>query len=162
MGNYTSEAAKGDKHAHSLPTNLEAAAELYALSLLHGFSHFNRPEWLELLNEPHWSYWSDPHLANYHLVTRDAVRRMVPGVRVGGPCLPIAYFYGKQYDDFVGLRDFIDNTKGGLDFYSFHVYDFFGACCANPLRSRQGGLDRDDIIRASNRRIKRWPTTSRK
>jgi Porphyranase catalytic subdomain 1 len=127
MGETMSKAAaKEDKkhQRHSLPTNLEAAAELYALSLLHGFSDFNRPQWLELLNEPHWSYWSDPHLANYHTVTRDAVHRMVPGVRVGGPCLPVAYYYGRQYDNFRGLRDFIDNTKCGLDFYSFHVYDF--------------------------------------
>ena len=129
MGQYMSEAAKEDKNhqPHSLPTNLEAAAELYALSLLHGFSDFNRPEWLELLNEPHWSYWSDPHLAKYHTVTRDAVHRMVPGVRVGGPCLAVAYYYGNQYDNFRGLRDFIDNTQCGLDFYSFHVYDFLGA-----------------------------------
>lgn len=129
MGQYLSKAAKEDKkhQAHSLPTNLEAAAELYALSLLHSFSDFNRPEWLELLNEPHWSYWSDPYLAKYHTVTRDAVHRMVPEVRVGGPCLPVAYYYGRQYDDFRGLRDFIDNTRCGLDFYSFHVYDFLGA-----------------------------------
>ncbi len=129
MGQTMSKAAKeGKKHQpHSLPANLEAAAELYALSLLHGFSDFNRPEWLELLNEPHWSYWSDPHLAKYHTVTRDAVHRMVPGVRVGGPCLAVAYYYGNQYENFRGLRDFIDNTQCGLDFYSFHVYDFLGA-----------------------------------
>lgn len=126
MGEYISKGSREDKNhkPHYLPTNLEAAAELYALSLLHGFSDFNRPEWLELLNEPHWSYWSDPHLANYHLVTRDAVRRMVPGVRVGGPCLAVAYYYGEQYGSFRGMRDFIDNTKCELDFYSFHVYDF--------------------------------------
>ena len=74
MGQYMSKAAKEDKKhpPHSLPNNLEAAAELYALSLLHGFSDFNRPQWLELLNEPHWSYWSDPHLAKYHTVIRAA------------------------------------------------------------------------------------------
>lgn len=143
MGQYMSKAAKEDKKLppHSLPNNLEAAAELYALSLLHGFSDFNRPEWLELLNEPHYSYWSDPHLAKYHTVTRDAVHRMVPGVRVGGPCLAVAYYYGNQYDNFRGLRDFIDNTQCGLDFYSFHVYDFLGRKDADIIGETENSDD---------------------
>ena len=55
----------------------------------------------------------------------EAVRRQTPDVRVGGPCLSVAYFYRNNYTMWNGMKDFMDRTGGRLDFYSFHAYDFF-------------------------------------
>jgi hypothetical protein len=124
MGDYLSKAAAREKEPCHLPANLAAAAQLTAATLRWGFTDFNRPAFYELINEPHWSYWKDAQLAQWHLKTLEAVHREAPGVLVGGPCLPVAYFYKKQYAAFDGLKTFIENTRCGLDFYSFHVYDF--------------------------------------
>jgi hypothetical protein len=37
----------------------------------------------------------------------------------------VAYFYRDAYRGFNGMRDFIDRTGCAMDFYSFHVYDYF-------------------------------------
>ncbi len=130
VGTYVTPAAGRESKPDRLPGNIAAAAELTAAVLRDGFTDFDRPRFFEPINEPHWSYWKDPYLAEWHLATRDAVRREAPGVLVGGPCLSVAYFYRNQYAAFDGLRQFIDRTGGGLDFYSFHCYDF--------LRERNG------------------------
>lgn len=124
MGVYQSKANSREKVPCRLPENLDAAAELAAATLRYGYTDFNRPTFFEPINEPHWSYWSDEHLARWHLQTMEAVHRTASGVLVGGPCLPVAYFYKKQYDAFKGLKAFITNTQCKLDFYSFHIYDF--------------------------------------
>lgn len=122
MGAYLSKAAAHEgKH---LPLNMDAAAELTAATLRHKYTDFDRPRYCEMINEPHWSYWQDTHLAQWHMKTMAAVHREVPGVLAGGPCLPVAYFYKQEYRAFKGLQAFIDNTRCELDFYSFHVYDF--------------------------------------
>lgn len=125
MGTYVSEQAGREAEPCRLPANIEAAAELAAATLRHRYTDFDRPAFFEPINEPHWSYWTDAHLAKWHLATRQAVQRDAPGVLVGGPCLSVAYFYRNQYAAFNGLKTFIANTGCGLDFYSFHVYDFF-------------------------------------
>ena len=107
-----------------IPTNLEAAAELSAHILKWDYEDFERPVYYELVNEPHWSFWPDPNFQKWHLLTMDKVKSMGLNVQVGGPCLPVAYYYKQQYKKFKGIRSFIDGTKGKLDFYSFHVYDF--------------------------------------
>ena len=124
MGQHLSEAAVRSKKPEHLPENVEAAAELSAATLRHLFTDFDRPAYYELINEPHWSYWRGEHLATWHTRTMEVVHEQVPGVLVGGPCLSVAYYYKKQYGAFDGLTTFIDNTRCGLDFYSFHVYDF--------------------------------------
>lgn len=124
MGVYETKSAARDKERCSLPKNIAAAAELSALALHHKYNDFDRPAYYEPINEPHWSYWSDEHLAQWHTATMQAVRREAPSVLVGGPCLPVAYFYKKQYAAFNGLKSFIANTRCELDFYSFHIYDF--------------------------------------
>lgn len=124
MGTHVSAAAAREARPDCLPENTAAAAELTAAVLRHGFTDFDRPSFVEPINEPHWSYWKDEHLARWHLATMEAVHRETPGVLVGGPCLPVAYFYRNQYTAFDGLRAFIDNTGGRLDFYSFHCYDY--------------------------------------
>ena len=124
MGKYICKEAAREKDPCHLPANMAAAAQLTAAALRWGYTDFDRPAFYELINEPHWSYWSDPHLAQWHLATLKAVHQEAPGVLVGGPCLCVSYFYKKQYQAFDGLKNFIDNTRCGLDFYSFHVYDF--------------------------------------
>lgn len=124
MGTYVTEAAAREKDPQRLPKNLEAATEFAAAALRLRYTDFDRPAFYEPINEPHWSYWTDTHLAEWHTRTRDIAQRQAPDMQVGGPCLPVAYFYRNQYGAFDGLRSFIDNTDCELDFYSFHVYDF--------------------------------------
>lgn len=127
--NTTPQASQGGQ-PEGFPKNLDGAAELSAAVLKYAYGEFDRPAYYELVNEPHWSFWPLPEFAQWHLKTRDAVHAAGLDVQVGGPCLSVAYYYKKQYGAFNGLRNFIDATGAGLDFYSFHAYDF--------LRERDG------------------------
>jgi len=125
MGKYlTLQAAREKKKQDWIPRNLDAAAELSAAALQHDYNDFDRPAFYEPVNEPHWSYPGDKHFQQWHMRTMDAVHRAVPGVKVGGPCLPVPYFYGRGFRSFRGLQAFIDGTQCRMDFYSFHVYDY--------------------------------------
>jgi hypothetical protein len=126
MGHYIlPQAGDPDKaETFRVPQNIDAAAEMAAAVMRDRYTGFDRPHYYEPVNEPHWAYWDDLHFAQWHVATRAAVRRECPEVLVGGPCLSVAYFYRKNFSAFKGLRAFIDNTHCGLDFYSFHVYDF--------------------------------------
>lgn len=127
MGKYVSTEAAREDRPEYLPENIEAAANFSAAALRHLFTDFDRPAYYEPVNEPHWSYWRGDHLARWHTRTMEVVHNRVPGVLVGGPCMSVAYFYKQQYGAFDGLAAFISNTHCGLDFYSFHVYDFLRA-----------------------------------
>ncbi|MEM9413636.1 MAG: hypothetical protein AAGA30_21190 [Planctomycetota bacterium] len=59
MGQHFSESARKDKHAHSIPENVEAAAELAATVFKHRFNDQDRPEFFEPIKEPHWSSFDD-------------------------------------------------------------------------------------------------------
>lgn len=124
MGSYaTPESAKGD-HPVRIPEDHDAAAELSVAVMRHAYSDFDRPTYYEPINEPHWSLIPDQQLANWHTATCEAMRRAGVDVRVGGPCLSVAYFYKREFGAFDGLSAFMQNTRGELDFYSFHVYDY--------------------------------------
>ncbi|MFD2255969.1 beta-agarase [Luteolibacter algae] len=126
MGKYeTPESAQEGSHAQYIPKDIEAAAELSARILKHGFTDFTRPAYYELVNEPHWSFFKDQHLADWHLATKRKVHELTPDVQVGGLCMSVAYFYKDYYKNWLGMKSFIDNTRGELDFYSFHVYDYY-------------------------------------
>jgi len=124
MGIHRNESAGQGANAQRLPKNIDAAAEFAATALRLRYSDFDRPAFYEPINEPHWSYWTDPHLADWHTRARKIVHEQLPGIQVGGPCLPVAYFYRNEFKAFDGFKTFIDNTRCELDFYSFHVYDF--------------------------------------
>jgi len=124
MGKFTNKHAIKDKHAEYIPKNIDAAAELAAAVLLYGYSDFDRPAYYEPINEPHWSFYGDQHLADWHLSIAAAIHARTPDVKVGGLCMPVAYMYRDLYRVFESFRKFIDNTKCELDFYSFHVYDY--------------------------------------
>lgn len=119
---------KGSSDYHGtpeyIPENIEAAALLAAAVLKFGYSDFDRPAFYEPLNEPHWEFFNDPHLADWHLKTMETVHRATPEVKVGGLCMSVAYLYRNDYKSWEGLRQFIDMTDGKMDFYSFHAYDF--------------------------------------
>ncbi|RME93837.1 MAG: beta-agarase, partial [Verrucomicrobia bacterium] len=124
MGRYATKQSSAGDHPQYIPQNLEAAAELSAAVLKYAHTDFDRPRYYEPINEPHWSFYKDPHLAEWHLKTMEAVHRSTPEVKVGGLCMPVSYFYRNDYRAFDGLKGFIDNTGCRMDFYSFHVYDY--------------------------------------
>lgn len=147
---YMGKHFKGTSNYHGtpewLPRNLDAAAELAASVLLYGYTDLDRPAYFEPLNEPHWEFWKDPHLVNWHLKTKYAIHKMVPSVKVGGPCLSVAYFYRDNYRLFEGIKYFMDETEGKMDFYSFHAYDFFRWDGKKFIGRIQSGLPLEGIL----------------
>jgi hypothetical protein len=147
---YMGKHFKGTSNYHGtpewLPENTAAAAELAAAVLKYTYTDFDRPAFFEPLNEPHWEFWSDPHLVDWHLATMEAVHREAPGVRVGGPCLSVAYFYRDNYRLWLGMKDFMDRTGGQMDFYSFHAYDFFNWRDGDFRGRMQSGLPLEGVL----------------
>lgn len=134
-------------HPESLPQNIDAAAELSAAVLKYAYNDFNRPRYYEPINEPHWSFYNTTHLADWHIETHRQVKELNPDVLVGGLCMPVSYFYKKNYRSFEGYRNFLENTGGVLDFYSFHSYDYFDAEDAGGNTSRvTGGLPLEGVL----------------
>lgn len=113
------------------PKNHQASAELAATVLRYSYTDFDRPKWFEPVNEPHWSFTGRQDFADWHTTMKTEVQKLNPEVQVGGPCLPVCYFFGKEYKSFNGLRQFIESTGGELDFYSFHCYDYLGSGAGN-------------------------------
>ena len=146
LGRYYSAAARKDDHAHSLPENLAAAAELAAAVFKHGFSDLDRPEFFEPINEPHWSYFKDQKLADWHLVTQKAFNASNIPTKVGGMCMSVCYMYNQNYRSWNGFKNFLDNTGGKLDFYSFHVYDFLDFKNGDFVGRVQSGLPLEGVF----------------
>ncbi|MEM6551138.1 MAG: beta-agarase [Planctomycetota bacterium] len=124
MGKFQTDYLKQRNSKDWLPQNIEAAAELSAKVMADAYTDFDRPRFYEPVNEPHWNFVSDPHIADWHVRTKQAVQQSAPDVLVGGPCLSVAYFYKRNFQALNGFADFFKNTRGELDFYSFHVYDY--------------------------------------
>ncbi|MHC5092024.1 MAG: beta-agarase [Planctomycetota bacterium] len=125
MGEHTTKDTREGKHAEYLPQNIDAAAELAAAVLKYGYSDFDRPAYFEPINEPHWGFFKGDHLADWHMKAMQAVHALTPEVQVGGFCMSVSYMYRDTYRVFRSFVDFIDRTDCQMDFYSFHVYDFF-------------------------------------
>ena len=113
----------GDDPKHRNAVNADAYGEFVAGILEHGYTDWTRPATYEIVNEPHWAVTPDQRFADIHLAVKQKVDDAGLNVAVGGPCMSVAYFYKNNYQSF-GLGDFIDNTGCGLDFYSFHNYDY--------------------------------------
>ncbi|MBM3878220.1 MAG: beta-agarase [Verrucomicrobia bacterium] len=124
MGRFDTKESRAGTHAEYFPRNIEAAAELSAAVLKYNYTDFDRPRFYEPVNEPHWSFFKLQPFADWHLKTMQAVHAATPEVKVGGLCMSVSYFFRDNYRAFDGLKDFMDNTGGRLDFYSFHVYDY--------------------------------------
>jgi len=108
-----------------VPNNIEAASEITTKLLQHRYNNFYRPAYFELVNEPHWSFWGDQHFADWHKDLALSVREKGINTKVGGPCLSVAYFYRDNYQYLYNFTQFIDNTDFELDFYSYHIYDYY-------------------------------------
>ncbi|MEM9420246.1 MAG: beta-agarase [Planctomycetota bacterium] len=124
MGQVTTDEAQQGHKPQYIPQNIEAAAELAAVVFEKNYNEFDRPQYYEPVNEPHWSFYYDRHMADWHVKTMEAVKKRTPEVLVGGPCSSVAYYYKRDFSAFSGLKTFMEYTEGKLDFYSFHVYDY--------------------------------------
>ncbi|MEM6884990.1 MAG: beta-agarase [Verrucomicrobiota bacterium] len=125
MGQFTTELSmKDEKHPQWIPENIDAAAELAAAVFKYTYTDFTRPRYYEPVNEPHWSFFGEQHMADWHLKMKEKVKEATPEVQVGGLCMSVSYFYKFNYRSFQGISSFVENTKGQMDFYSFHTYDY--------------------------------------
>ncbi len=106
------------------PSNTVAAADLAVNLLIHGYTDLTRPAFYEIRNEPHWRFWSDPVFIDLHTDIYDKAKLEGLSTEIGGPCYSVGYFYKDSYDALSQITGFIDNTNAGLDFYSFHTYDY--------------------------------------
>ena len=119
---------EGNLEKIDLPVNKEAAAEFIALCFKEIFEDWNRPKYLEFVNEYPYPDANDEqmnHFCEIHNVMAKAVRKILPDTLVGGPC----YWYGNFHEN--GFKDwdytmkrYMDITHADTDFYSFHNYDF--------------------------------------
>ncbi|MBK1832652.1 sulfatase-like hydrolase/transferase [Roseibacillus ishigakijimensis] len=129
MGNWRPESLQDQpqkKGAFGIPANSQAAAEFAATVFKYGYDDFTRPRYFEPINEPSWQFLAEPErMARWHLETRAAFRAAGLETLVGGPCHATGYLWSRQYQGFKGMKGFIDATRGELDFYSFHVYDYY-------------------------------------
>ena len=123
MGEFKTDSSVKGYKPQALPQNIDAAAELSAHVLKYDYNDFSRPAFYEPVNEPHGSFYQSDHMAKWHLKTMEEVHRLIPGVKVGGPCSSVGDFYKKEYKSLDGFASFIDATGCKLDFYSYHVYD---------------------------------------
>jgi len=146
MGEFYTEQIEKKGRGEYLPQHIEASAELAAVVMAEAYTDFDRPRFYEPLNEPHWSYHGTEHLADWHVAVHKAVKAAAPSVKVGGYCSSVAYFYRRNFGAFNGLRGFIDRTGAGLDFYSFHVYDYMN-WDGEGFRGRvTGGLPLEGVL----------------
>ncbi|MEM9420364.1 MAG: hypothetical protein AAGA25_15145, partial [Planctomycetota bacterium] len=91
------------------------------------------PKWLEVKNESdvpyEWSYHSVPDgqswikLADFHNKVAAGVKEFAPGTLVGGPTSAYPNFAGGDWRLARNQLEFMDNTKGHLDFYAHHFYE---------------------------------------
>lgn len=106
------------------PANSDAAAEMAAYTLKYAYSNFQRPKYFELVNEPNWRFWDDQRFVDLHTKTHNKFKTLNIPTEVGGPCFSVGYFYKSDFENMKSIRNFIDATNFGLDFYSFHIYDY--------------------------------------
>ena len=91
--------------------------------------------WWEVKNESsvqsEWAYhWREKEgidgwglLADFHNRVADAVHKVAPDVKVGGPSSAYMQVQVKDFSIFKNQRRFIEDTKGHIDFYSHHFYE---------------------------------------
>lgn len=122
-------------HYQRIAANPVAAAEFITACLKHGFNDFTRPRYYEPMNEPSWQIMQTPQFAKMHVEIAAAVRKAGLNVKVGGPCTPVGYLYNRDYTAQWAkvFKPFIDQVGDALDFFSFHIYDFYTGSNAEIL-----------------------------
>lgn len=89
--------------------------------------------WWEVKNEStiksEWDYhWDDNSwqlLADFHNRVADQIRRRCPDTKVGGPSSAWMQLQVNDFGLYRSQREFMDLTRGKLDFYSHHFYEDF-------------------------------------
>ena len=91
--------------------------------------------WWEVKNESsvqsEWAHhWKEAQgidgwglLAEFHNKVADAVHKVAPDTKVGGPSSAYMQVQVKDFKIFKNQRRFIDETKGHIDFFSHHFYE---------------------------------------
>lgn len=114
--------------------HFDAAAELAGAVVADQVKDGGRTAtWWEVKNEStiksEWDYhWADNSwdlLADFHNRVADEVHRQAPGTMVGGPTSAWMQVQIQDFALYKSQRQFMDLTKGKLDFYSHHFYENF-------------------------------------
>ena len=99
--------------------------------------------WWEVKNEStikaEWDYhWENDQswdlLADFHNQVAEAIHKVNPDVKVGGPASAWMQVQVKDFELYRNQANFIKNTKGQLDFYSHHYYENIGSLGAFERR----------------------------
>ena len=112
----------------SLPVNMEAAAEFMALAFKESLEDWNRPKYIELVNEyafPEATNEEMDYFCEMHNELARAFRKVLPGTMVGGPCYWYGNFHENNFTDWdYTMKRYMDIAHQETSFYSFHNYDF--------------------------------------
>ena len=112
----------------------DAAAELAGAYIADQMTDGGRTAtWWEVKNEStiksewdyHWAENSWNLLADFHNQVATQIRKRCPNVKVGGPSSAWMQVQVNDFGLYRSQRDFMDLTKGKLDFYSHHFYEDF-------------------------------------
>lgn len=111
-----------------LPLNMEAAAEFMALAFKYSLEDWNRPKYIEFVNEyifPEASEEEMDYFCEMHNVLARAIHKQIPDTKVGGPCYWYGNFHENDFEDWdYTMKRYMDIAHTETDFYSFHNYDF--------------------------------------
>ncbi|MFC2098569.1 hypothetical protein ACFLSP_02370 [Bacteroidota bacterium] len=125
---FMMEKKEGRPKRTDLPVNLEAAAEFMALAFKESFEDWNRPKYIELVNEYVFPDATDEEMDRFcemHNELAKAVHKILPGTMVGGPCYWYGNFHENGFEDWdYTMKRYMDIAHTETDFYSFHNYDF--------------------------------------
>lgn len=114
--------------------HFDAAAELAGAYVGAQAKAGGTAAWWEVKNEStikaEWDYhWADNSwdlLADFHNRVADEIHQQSPGTRVGGPSSAWMQLQVNDFGLYRSQRQFMDDTKDHLDFYSHHFYEDIG------------------------------------
>jgi len=104
--------------------------------------------WWEVKNEStfqsEWAYhWREKEgidgwglLSDFHNQVADAVHEVSPSTRIGGPAAAYMQLHQKDFGLFRDHARFIKETRGKLDFFSYHFYENAGTLGAHERRGK--------------------------
>ncbi len=110
------------------PRSYEAAAEFTAQLLKKAFTDENRPQFLEVFNEPFVHAEANGTtaraLSEQHNVVAKRVRELNPDVKVGGYAAAWIEVEQNNFDHWNNWQKmFMDVAGENMDFFSYHIYD---------------------------------------
>ncbi|MEM9252976.1 MAG: hypothetical protein AAGB29_11555, partial [Planctomycetota bacterium] len=131
---FNHHSGEGVVNSRGTPVDFVAAAETAGRTLRFIAEQTGvLPKWIEVKNESdipyEWSYHSAPgedgwaKLADFHNAMADGIKVFVPEALVGGPTTAYPNFAGGDWRLARNHLEFMDRTRGHLDFYSHHFYE---------------------------------------